>query len=422
MLLSVNQDSSFQRLRDPGADSDHHMDFNLSGGFGNSSPSRNIIETSGPLWGPNIRVQQTPALTAQKLELWRTYSEQPVAINAAAELDKLYASLPDDKIDLTLRDMVEARRSSPKSSQRVSPSKDTESLTLGGLLGRKSKPKKGAAKEDGAKHQPKNKVHNSPSLSLPFKLPSLSSKGDHDKSSSAAVASENPNPNRKSLSSQLRAEENVSSLKDRRSPRGSTSVAAEVDTNRKVTAPASDPETSGRFAELFREAPEGSISPRHLMHQSHACYICSSSCLIFKTRCTVCGKTYCSKCAKEEVSSTSDGRKCRKTCSGRPSNPRLMKKSGAGCWPLFGFSNNHATVAETTAMMSGDWPETPRLQEYDLQRRAKSASYPPTRSPARSPPRRSPVRTTPVPLPQRLPSGPLDYSHLHQVSNSKPVT
>ncbi|KAL2613755.1 hypothetical protein R1flu_025447 [Riccia fluitans] len=416
MFRSLNQNLSFKQQKDPGVESDFSTEFSLSGGFGDpsaSEDSEHIIDSSGPFWGPNIRVQQTPALTAQKLELWRTYSEQPKAINAAAELDKLYASLPDDKIDLTLRDMVEARKPSPRTSPKVTPAKDGESMTLGAILGRKTKEaKKPAEKEDGAKFKPKNKVHNSTSMSLPFKLSSLSTKCE--KSTPAAVPSENPD--RKSSLAPFRSEENTSS---RRwfSAGCSTSVPADIDKAGNVTAAASDRETSGSaefltLKEQLLQSPDGpkSSSVRQLMQQSHACCICSSSNLIFKTRCTVCGKLYCSKCAKEEMGNSSEGRKCKKNCVGRPSHPRFTRKSAVGCWPLFGFSNNHATVAEATAMMRGEKPETPRLQELDLHRRAKSSSYPPSRSPARSPPKRSPVEAPPRRTPQRLPSIPVGLS------------
>ncbi|KAG6547089.1 hypothetical protein Mapa_011340 [Marchantia paleacea] len=426
MLRSFGQSLSFKQQKDPGAESDYSVEF--KSGYSDPYASNNIIDTSGPLWGPGIRVQQTPSLTSQNLALWRNYSEQPKSLNAAAELDKLYASLPDDKLDLTLKDLVDARKVSPKSSVRVTPAKDGDSMTIGAILGRKD-PKevlKGAAREDGGKFKPKNKVHNSPSYALPFKLPALSPK--RDKSSPAVP---NVSPGRQSLSSHFKEEE------DGLSPRNvnagsspsfsdfissSNTIGAEIARSRSPDVQLRD-SRDGQYAtdhltlrqQLSHTAEEmkSSNNPQSALPQGNDCCICSASNLIFKTRCMVCGKTYCSKCVKKGMGSMRDGRKCKTTCVGRPANPRFAKKSGVGCWPLFGFSNNHAKVAETTAKMGGERHAALRFQEFEMQR--KSSSYPPSRPSThgqQASPRLSP-RSSPRQSTQRVSPRPSTRHHPH---------
>ncbi|BBN17911.1 hypothetical protein MPTK1_7g17960 [Marchantia polymorpha subsp. ruderalis] len=428
MFRSLGQSLSFKQQKDAGAESDYSVEF--KSGYVDPYASNSIIDTSGPLWGPGIRVQQTPSLTSQNLAHWRNYSEQPQALNAAAELDKLYASLPDDKLDLTLKDLVDARKVSPKSSPRVTPARDGDSVTIGAILGRKDpkQVRKGAAREDGGKFKPKNKVHNSPSYSLPFKLPALSPKRDKKKPSSAAAP--NVSAARQSLSSHLKEHESGRSARnfDAGSSPSFPDYAASSNTIGAEIARSRSPDVhhresrDGQYAtdhltlrQQLSHTPEdtkSSNNPQSALPQGKACCLCSASNLIFKTRCTVCGRTYCSKCVKKGMGSMRDGRKCKSTCVGRPANARFAKKSGVGCWPLFGFSNNHAKVAETTAKMGGERPAAMRYQEYEMQR--KSSSYPPSRtsthgqqaSPRLSPltsPRQSTQRVSPRPSTRQHP-------------------
>lgn len=87
------------------------------------------------------------------------------------------------------------------------------------------------------------------------------------------------------------------------------------------------------YAERRGELNQRALSTSKV-HPSNQCSSCSSYTIFFKSRCLVCGKLYCSNCAKAAMENMSDGRKCKDTCTVRPSTRRFSIKGKIRCWPF----------------------------------------------------------------------------------------
>ncbi|KAI5080025.1 hypothetical protein GOP47_0005504 [Adiantum capillus-veneris] len=81
------------------------------------------------------------------------------------------------------------------------------------------------------------------------------------------------------------------------------------------------------------------------VHPSSQCSACASYTIFFKSRCMVCGRLYCSNCAKEAMDLGSAGRRCKSSCKARLGSGRRFSKSvKSKCWPLCG--NNDLDVSK----------------------------------------------------------------------------
>lgn len=83
-----------------------------------------------------------------------------------------------------------------------------------------------------------------------------------------------------------------------------------------------------------RSSSEASVPSMSRIHPSNQCSMCSSYTIFFKCRCLVCGRLYCSNCAREHMDNFSDGYKCKENCKNGFLSKRLSLKIGSGCWPF----------------------------------------------------------------------------------------
>ncbi|CAM6123133.1 unnamed protein product [Calypogeia fissa] len=106
--------------------------------------------------------------------------------------------------------------------------------------------------------------------------------------------------------------------------------------NQKAAAAAAASTTTTAAAAASPFQSKASVDP------SKNCCICSSY-TFFKTRCLVCGKIYCRNCVKDGMGKMPEGRKCLKTCLGKPIHSKYIHEAGNGC---FCFVSSAASVAE----------------------------------------------------------------------------
>ncbi|KAH7283318.1 hypothetical protein KP509_34G000900 [Ceratopteris richardii] len=83
-----------------------------------------------------------------------------------------------------------------------------------------------------------------------------------------------------------------------------------------------------------QNAFESNASSMSKIHPSNQCSSCSSFTVFFKCRCLICGRLYCSMCAKEYMENLSTGFKCKAPCKYRPLRKRLSQKIANRCWPI----------------------------------------------------------------------------------------
>ncbi|KAI5071638.1 hypothetical protein GOP47_0013889 [Adiantum capillus-veneris] len=98
-------------------------------------------------------------------------------------------------------------------------------------------------------------------------------------------------------------------------------------TEEKASSASNDPHKANRSSSKYlKSSPEVSASSMSKIHPSNQCSSCSSFTIFFKSRCLVCGRLYCSICAKEYMDNLPAGFQCKIPCKNGPLRKRFSQK------------------------------------------------------------------------------------------------